>query len=372
MKGGFLSADWAKRHPGRGIFVLIVTFIMAFIITSSFDIEMYTGFFGYLAMSCVGMLVVLGAMWKGRSLPVGNIPQPLSGMAMGIFAFIWGTLLCYGLINFIGGGVLHPFVALHTIMSIVTMFFIFLGFNFWPFNKLSPPAAGFTYIITSYTIAFCLIQLFDFSLVSYPLGVYPSPIDPVPLYAVGGPLEIFFAPTGPFPWEHGITYTLCSLVFLWVFAIMGMWPFSNFKLEQPVFGVAVTVSCLVLGYIAFNIGVYQLHIEPLHLMSYAIGAIFGILITLTIFQTWPGRTMKGLAGGIFNLALSLVLGAVGYIIVQAFCMWHFGETMVYPDGLNAINTMMLGLLFPIWAAYGDLFEFWPLPPLAPPDDGPVE
>ena len=146
MNGGFLSADWAKRHPGRGIFVLIVTFIMAFIITSSFDIEMYTGFFGYLAMSCVGMLVVLGAMWKGRSLPVDNIPQPLSGMLMGIFAFIWGTLLCYGLINFVGGGALHPFVALHTIMSIVTMFFIFLAFNFWPFNKLSPPAAGFTYM----------------------------------------------------------------------------------------------------------------------------------------------------------------------------------------------------------------------------------
>ena len=46
-------------------------------------------------------------------------------------------------------------------------------------------------------------------------------------------------------------------------------------------------------------------------------------------------------------------------------MWHFGDNGL-SRWLNAINTMMLGLLF--HPAYGDLFEFWPLPPLAPSDE----
>lgn len=198
MNEGFLTADWAKKQPGRGIFVLIVTFIIAFIITASFSIETYTGFFGFVVMSCIGMFVVLGNLWKGKSLPVDQIPQPLSGLLLAGFAFAWGTLVAYCLINFVGGGVLHPYVALHTITTIVTIFFMFMAFGFWPFNRLSPPAAGFLFIITAYVIALGLVQLFDFSLISYPAGVFPSPVDPVPFYAEGGPLAMFYAPTGPF------------------------------------------------------------------------------------------------------------------------------------------------------------------------------
>lgn len=194
----FLRAEWATKQPWRGIFVLIVTIIMAFIITSSFSIDTYTNFFGYLVMSCIPMFVVLGAMWKGNTLPVDHIPQPLSGVLLFGFAFGWGSLVCFGLINFLGGGALHPYLALHTIMTIITVFFLFLAFNFWPFNKLSSPASGFLFIIAAYTIAFCLVQLFDFSLVSYPAGVIPSPVEAVPLYAEGGPLAAFTSPRGPF------------------------------------------------------------------------------------------------------------------------------------------------------------------------------
>ena len=360
----YLKASWATKQPWRGLFVLIVTVIMSFIITSSFNIETYTNFFGYLIMSCIPMFVVLGALWKGNSLPVDHIPQPLSGVLLFSFAFCWGALVCFGLINFLGGGALHPYVALHTIMTIITVFFLFLAFNFWPFNKLSLPASGFIFIIAAYTIAFCLIQLFNFNLVSYPAGINPSPVDPVPLYGAGGPLEIFTAPAGPFIWEHAITYAITSVSFLWCFTILGMWPFNKFKLSQPVFGIVVTITCLVLGAITFNIAIHQLKIEPLTFMSYAIALIFGALLTLNIVQTWPGRTLENpLTGGFVNLIFSLIAGIVAYIGIRAFCVWHFGETMVYPDSLNAINTMMLGLLFPMWAAYGDLFEFWPLPPL---------
>ncbi|MCK9216691.1 MAG: hypothetical protein M0P77_02040 [Firmicutes bacterium] len=357
-----LKAKWATKQPGRGIFVLIVTAIIAFIITGSFNIGTYSNFFGYLVMSCIGMFVVLGALWKGKSLPMENIPQPLSGLLLVLFAFCWGTLVCFGLIKFLGGGALHPYVALHTILSIITTFFLFLAFNFWPFTKLSLPAAGFTFIVTAYTISFCLMQLFNFNELSYPAGIKPSPIGSVPLYVEGGPLSVFFAPSGPFLWEHAITYAITSVVFLWCFAILGMWPFNKFNLKQPAFGIAITVTCLILGAITFNIAVNMMNIEPLLFMSYAISIIFGVLITLTIFQTWPGNKLDNpLIGGFVNLGFSIVIGVIGYLIVRSFCYWHFGETMTYPDGLFALDTMMLGLLFPMWAAYGDLLDFWPLP-----------
>lgn len=362
MGDQFMKASWATKQPWRGLFVLLITILISFIITSSFDIEIFTGFLGFLVMSCIGIFVAFGALWKGKSLPVEHIPQPLRGVLFLVFAFVLGLLICYGLINFLGGGALHPYIALHTIMSIITIFFLFHAFNFWPFDKLSLPAGGFLFIIAAYIIALCLIQLFNFSELSYPAGVNPSPVETVSFYKTGGPFSNFVAPSGPFLWEHAITYSICAVAFLWSFVLLRMWPFSKLNIQQPFFGVIVTITCLILGYIVFIIAIYKLKIEPLTFMSYAISLIFGVLIIMAIFQMWPGNILGPVAGGFINIALCVGIGVIGYYGIRAFCVWHFGETMMYPDDLFAINTMMLGLLFPMWAAYGDLFDFWPLPP----------
>jgi len=256
-------------------------------------------------------------------------------------------------------------------MSIITMFFLLFAFNFWPFNKLSLPAGVFLFIIAGYTIALILIQLFDFSLLSYPAGINPSPVEAVPFYLAGGPLAAFTAPMGVFLWEHAITFALWAVAFLWGFGLLGMWPFNQLKIEQPLWGLIVTGSCLVLSAIAFTIGVVSLKIEPLTFMSYGVSFVFGILLTFTQFQMWPGSLKGSVSGGFINLAFSVVLAIVGYYCVRAFCLWHFGDAMVYPNSILAINTMMLAVLFPLWAAYGDLFDFWPLPPLAEPNNEPV-
>jgi hypothetical protein len=363
MNEQFIKASWATKQPWRGLFVLVVTLLISFIITASFDIGKFTGFFGYFVMSCICMFVVIGPFWKGRCLPIEHIPQPLRGILLLVFAMLIGLLICYGLINFMGRGVLHPYVALHTIVSIITIFFLLLAFNFWPFDRLSLPAGGFLFIIAAYVIGLLLIQLFNFSVLSYPTGLNPSPIGAVPFYQEGGPFANFIAPFGPFLWEHAITYSICAVAFLWCFAMLSMWPFSKLKIQQPLFGAIVTIVCLILGYIAFIIAVDLLKIEPLTFMCYAISLVFGILLIMTIFQMWPGRALGPVAGGFVNLALSVVLAIIGYYGIRAFCLWHFGEAMMYPDDLFAINTMMLGLLFPMWAVYGDLFNFWPLPPL---------
>ena len=44
-----------------------------------------------------------------------------------------------------------------------------------------------------------------------------------------------------------------------------------------------------------------------------------------------------------------------------FCKWHFGEEMTYPNDIFAMATLMLGMIFPMWSCYSDLFDFWPLP-----------
>jgi hypothetical protein len=366
----FLKAPWAARQPGRGLFTLIVTFLFSFIIASSFSIEVFTGFLGYYVMSCIGLFIVIGALWGGGFISIEHVPQPFKGVVLLVFALSGGLLISYFLINFIGGGVLHPYLTIYTIVAVITMFFLFLAFGFWPFNKLSLPAAGFLFIIFGYLIALCLTQLFNFNLLSYPAGVSPSPIAAVPFYQAGGPLFGLPAPSGPIPWEHAAAYTVCSVDFLWMFAALGMWPFTKLKMKQPLFGVVVSASCLILGYILLAIGIHLLKIEPLTFMSYAVSFIFGVLLLLTLFQLWPGNTIKSAAGGFLNIVLAIVIAIVGNYGIRAFCLWKFGDAMVYPDDLFATNTMMLALLFPMWAAYGDLFQFWPLPPLAPPDGEP--
>ncbi len=366
----FIKAGWSEKQPWRGLFALAITVILAFIITAIFDIGKYTGIVGYYIMSCIGMFIVLGVYWKGRCLSL-DLPQPFKGMLLLALAMLIGLVICYGWISFLGQGMLHPYVTIHTIMSIITMFFLLFAFNFWPFNKLSLPAGGFLFIIAAYAIALLLIQLYDFSVLSYPAGLNPSPVEAVPFYQEGGPLAALPAPFGLFLWEHGITFALWAVSFLWSFALLGMWPFNQLKIQQPLWGLIVTVVCLALSGIAFSIGVYLLKIEPLTFMSYGVSFVFGILLTFTLFQMWPGSSWGPVTGGFVNLAFSVIVAIVGYYSIRAFCLWHFGDAMVYPDSVLAINTMMLAVLFPLWAAYGDLFDFWPLPQSSEPNSEPV-
>lgn len=365
------QARWTVTQPWRGLFGLALTVAAALIITASLSMERF-GFVSYLVISCVPILAVTVVVWGGRYPPSENLEQPWRGMLLVAFVLLVGAFIGYGILSFMGAGVIQPYTNCYVVMAAVMAFWYTLAFDTWPFGeKMSLPARGFLSLAVMFAVAWLIMRLFNFSMLSYPTGVNPSPIGAVPLYGEGGPLAAFghLVPHGPLPWEVALSYSIWSVGFLWMFVVLGMWPFRKIKMRQPLFGFVVVIVCLVLGYVALTIGMDVMGIEPIRLMGLAISYLFGVLMIINMFQMWPGRALKSpVAGGFANLALAAVLGIAGHHGLWAFARWHFATAMQYPNDILAVANIMLGLCFPMWAAYSSLFDFWPLPPTSASQD----
>lgn len=361
-------------QPWRGIFGLIITLGLAFVITSIFTIETFNGIFTFVTMSMVPVIAIMGMVWKGQYPPTGNLHQVWRGLSLTLLLLIIGTIFCFILLNFHASGIVQPFIAIILILSIVLIFFHIIVWGTFPWHKISTPANGFLALITAYVLGVWIFSyLFNFDLLSYPTGTKPSPIGSVPFYAQGGPLFAFshFAPRGPIPWESALCFTIWAMVPLWILVHLGMWPFAKYPslMNQPAMGIVITLTCCIIAYFAYVIGVSAMNIEPIKFMVIAISYIFGLLMLLTVFQTWPGTSFKGPVGGFVNAICSVPIGIAGYYGILAFCNWHFGpKAMVYPNNLFAIGGVMLGVTFPMWVVYTGFWDFWPLPPSPPVSD----
>ena len=349
---------------------MVITLAVTLGITSAFDMNTYMGIFTLWTMPTVTILLVMCLGWRGQFPPTGRLPRPLRGLALVAFQFAVGTAV-YLLVRYLmSGGVPQPFSNVYEISTVIVIFFFLIAFGMWPFARFPRPLNGFLVIIASYLIMWAGFKLFNFSMLSFPTGVNPSPIGAIPFYADGGPMATFaaLAPMGPFAWESALACWFWSVIFLLVFDALDMWPFHKVPglMKQPVMGIVVTLSSLALSVIAFAIGVGAIKMEPLRFMLDGVCFLFGLLMLQMMFQSLPGRKLKQPAGGFLNVAISIIIGVIGFYIVQAFCNWHFGEAMQYPDNIFAIANIMLGLTFPAWAVYSTFFDFWPLPPTPPP------
>ena len=345
------------------------------IVMSIFDIKGYLGLFTTFIMCNVPVVAVIGAGWQGQYPSTGGLSQPGRGFLLTAFVVVIGILCALGLVNFSADGAATPFIHVRAIVTVITTFFLVIAFGMWPFQKLSLPGKGFLVLICAYIIGWLITMLFNFSMLSYPQGINPSPIDPVPFYAEGGPLAPFanIAPMGPFAWESALTFYFCVFAFLFCFVALQFWPFSKSPglMKQPVMGIVVIITCLVLGTILYFIGVAALKIAPLRYLLYLVSFLFGLLMFLFMFQMWPGRAIKSQAGcGFLTIGLAIIVGIIAYYLLLAFCTAHFGTEAMkqYPTDVFATANLMLGLVFPAWAVYAVAWDFWPLPPTPSPPD----
>jgi len=367
------KAKWTITQPWRGIFGFIVTVCYVMVITSIFEVQYFLSFYTLLIMAMVPILVIVSLGWRAKYPPTNGIPQPWKGMFLTGFVILLGTLVATGVKSFLSGGAAQPFTNIYLISTVLTTFFLVVAFGMWPFEKLSFSTKGWLTMVLTFVLMWFLLKLYNFSLLSFPAGVIPSPIKPVPFYSPGGPFQQFadIAPQGPFRWECAITFYFWMLLILFAFINLGMWPFIKFPklLKQPLLGIVITITCFILGWIAYWIGVGLLKVEPLNFLLVGICWAFGVLLIMTMLQMWPGRAFKQPAWGFVNILLAIVFGIVAYYPYKAFAVWNFGkEAMAYPNGIFILANMMLGITFPAWVAYADFFDFWPLPPTPPPPD----
>ena len=231
-------------------------------------------------------------------------------------------------------------------------------------------------LVLAYVLMYVLfLVLFNFDFLSYPTGKVTGGPGAVPFYSEGGPLAAFghLAPSGAFRWESAIAYYFWMLLFLFSFAALDMWPLHKVPkiMAQPTLGFVLLILCAVLAGISYTIGVNLLKTEPLRFMLTGVCFLYGLLMMMVMFQMWPGRALPGPLSGFVNMILAVGIGFVAYYAYNAYAVWHFGDAVLaYPNTVFVPATMMLGLSFPAWACYGDLWDFWPLPPTPAPADAP--
>lgn len=366
------TAGWTTAQPWRGLFGVAVTLGIALTVTASFDMQTYLGFFTTILMSNVPILLILTMGLQGEYPSTEGLPRPWGAFLKTGLLILIGLVISHGLVHFLAAGAATPFIHVQAILTVIVTFFLVIAFGMWPFDKMSSAGKGFLTLISAYVIAWLLFKLFNFSQLSHPDGIIPSAVGAVPFYAKGGPLEPFaaLAPAGPVPWEVGLEYAFSCLVLLFVFIVLQMWPFHKAPgiMKQPTFGIVLTGTCCVLGLILHFVGVAALKLAPLMFFLYCICFLFGLLMFMTMFQMWPGRTLASpLAGGLLTLLLAAAVGTAAYFVIRAFCASHFGpDAFQHPADVFSMGNLMLGITFPIWAAYSDLWDFWPLPPTPPP------
>jgi hypothetical protein len=371
------TARWTIPQPWRGLFGVAVTVGYAFLITAIFDLKAFNGFFTLLIMSFVPVLVMVGMGWQRGTYPsTEGLQQPWRGLLLTAFVVLIGTIAAYFILNFLSRGAAQPFTNVYSITVVITTFFLVIAFGLWPFDKLPLSGRGWLTLLLAYVLMWFLLKLFfSFELLSFPAGDFPSTIKAVPFYAKDGPLAAFadIAPSGLFRWECAISFYFWMLIFLFVFAALGMWPLNKVPgiMKQPVMGIVLVIICAILAGISYGIGVNGLKIEPLNFMLYGVCFLYGLLMMMVMFQMWPGRALPGPGAGFVNILIAIVIGIIAYYAYKAFALWHFGDpALKYPNNIFVLANMMLGLTFPAWACYGDLWDFWPLPPTPAPPDSP--
>ena len=378
MEGLEPTAGWTNTQPWRGLLGVAITLGIAFTVTAAFNMQTYLGFFTDILMSNVPILVILTLGLQCQFPSTEGLPRPWGAFLMTAFVMVIGFIMSHALVYFLADGVATPFIHVQAILTVIVTFFLVIAFGMWPFDKMSLAAKGFLTLISAYIIAWLLFQLFNFSLLSHPDAAIPSAVGPVPFYAKGGPLEPFaaLAPMGPVTWEVALEFSFCVLIFLFNFAVLQMWPFHKFPgiMKQPTLGIVLTITCFVLGLILHFIAVGALKIAPLMFLLYGICYLFGLLMFMTMLQMWPGRNLKSPAAcGFVNIILAIIVGVVAFYVIRAFCASHFGaEAFKHPADVFSMGNLMLGITFPLWAAYSALWDFWPLQPSPPPPPPPEE
>mgnify|MGYP000616124347 CR=1 FL=1 len=111
------------------------------------------------------------------------------------------------------------------------------------------------------------------------------------------------------------------IVFQVIASLFDFWPFT--KLKQPWRGVVLSAALIPASLIAWNIclwffGEYAVE-KTLGLVEAPM--LLGMLTLSTLFGGWPANKLRQPLKGAVLLILSIVIEAIGYLILSALGCW---------------------------------------------------
>jgi hypothetical protein len=361
-----MEQEGGLKQPALGIVATIIVMFLSFGLIMWFTLETFLGWAGYLIMTCIPISIIIALVWQGNyPPPAAKLDQPLKGMYLLFFIMLVGGIVAAWSQKTIGGGVEPPtpFVLFFTILSVTTTVWLSVVWQCWPAVAISkhPAFVGFGTLILSYIVS--LIQyyaLLDFSF-----------LKGAPFY------REWLDPQGAYMAWVSLSFILTTVAVILAFVELDFWPFSAIAAKapslgkQPLWGIVVTISVLIVAYIVRTIFVNGFGMDTVvYSVRVPMCLIFGEFLMLLMFQTAPVQTMKQPAKGFILIILTVFFAVVMYYLYGWLSQFVHGKM---PSGPPAyvfelwVATSLLSITFPLITVYSGFFNFWPLTESRPKD-----
>ncbi len=342
------------KQPALGIVATALIIAVSFGFISLFDFSTLGSWVIFVMAAIIPMEIVIGVTWGANPGFVSSRPQPLKGILLVLVNIAIGVIvggICHAVV---GGGIRPPvpILVMFGIVSVVVTFYLAIMFGGWPFTSLikNPVGAGLAMLAAVYIINYLLFRVFfDFSFMA---GApwYKASIDP----------------HGMFNGVNAQVFYVTALTFLFVLLHFDLWPFtlSPALMKQPVLGIVWTLLSLVLGALAYYIGVNTLGMDPMiFLISGPIPFIFGTIVLLNMLHNSLFAKFSQPLKGVLNCIAAAVIGVLLAKMYGAIAPVVTGVLKPGPptnDYEIWLATALLGVTFPFLIFFAEFFKMWPL------------
>jgi len=301
------------------------------------------------------MEVVIGITW-GTNHPAfaGSRSQPAKGLLLILVSLAAGAVVAVVHFFLVGAGAAPPppMAAQCIITSVITTFWFAVMFGGWPFVNLikNPVAAGLSLLAACYVVNYLLFQLlFNYS------------------FMQGAPVYVAAAdPHGLFNAWNVLVFEMAALAVLFLVLNFDLWPFTKSPavMCQPVLGLVWTTAALVIGGLAYYLGVTVGGMDVVAFMvQVPIPFIFGTIIVLNMFQGSLFGKFEQPLRGILNSLAALVIGELLARAYGALAPMVTGTVNPGPPAYEYeiwLASALLGVTFPFLIFFAEFFRMWPL------------
>jgi hypothetical protein len=342
------------KQPILGIVATALVMAVALGFISLFSFPVFTGWVSYFLLCVIPMQIVTAVTWGSNPGFAARLTQPMKGLVLTMMTLAVGAIVTAVTHATIGGGISPPtpMATMCAIVSVVITFWAAIMWGGWPFTAIlkNPIAAGLTLLVAAYVFNFALFRLF------FDYGFMQG----APVYVAAQD------PHGLFPAWNALVFYLSCLAAMFLIVNFDLWPLTAFPgvMRQPTLGIVWTILAIVLGGIAFYVGVVVMGMDVVAFMvRVPVPFIFGTIVVLNMLQNSLFAKYTQPTKGLLNVVAVVVIGQVLSRMYGALAPTLTGPVAAGPPPYDFeiwLASALLSVTFPGLIFYAEFFKFWPL------------
>ena len=342
------------KQPVTGVVATAIVIALALGFVSLFSLPVFTGWVSYFLLCVIPMQIVAAVTWGSNPGFVAGRPQPVKGLLLTLTTLAVGCIVTAVTHAAIGGGISPPtpMLIMCSIVSVVITFWGAIMWGGWPFTSIvkHPVAAGLTLLVACYVINYALFRIF------FDYGFMQG----APVYVAAQD------PHGLFPAWNALVFYLSCLAGMFLVINFDLWPLTAFPavMKQPMLGIAWTVTAVVLGGVAFSLGVVALQMDAVVFMvRVPVPFIFGTIVVQNMLKGSLFARQTQPVKGVLNAIAVIVIGQLLSTMYGVLAGVVTGDVRPGPPAYDFeiwLASSLLSVTFPFLIFYAEFFQFWPI------------